>query len=86
MREGFPTFLLAVYAASQMRSQPYHFSISTYDNVLSSHEWEQSIIYLGAIILGLAFGVMLTSVTVPNLVFSGLPKHSPLSTLSISDF
>ena len=47
--------------------------------------WEQGIIYAGAIVLGLAFGIVLTSVAVPVLVFTGLPAHGPMSNLSISD-
>jgi ABC-type antimicrobial peptide transport system permease subunit len=48
--------------------------------------WEQGIIYAGAIWLGLAFGAVLASVTVPVLVFSDLPAHGVMSTLSITDF
>ncbi len=47
--------------------------------------WEQGIVYLSAIVLGLAFGALLTGVAVPALVFTGLPAHGPMSTLSISD-
>jgi ABC-type lipoprotein release transport system permease subunit len=48
--------------------------------------WEQGIVYLGAIILELAFGIVLTLAAVPTLVFTGLPRHGPMSTMSISDF
>lgn len=48
--------------------------------------WEQGIVYLGALILGLAFGAVLASVAVPALVFTDLPAHGPMSTLSINDF
>jgi len=48
--------------------------------------WEQGIIYAGAIVLGLAFGAVLAGVTVPVLVFSDLPAHGIMSTLSITDF
>lgn len=47
--------------------------------------WEQGIVYAGAIVLGLAFGIVLTSVAVPVLVFTGLPEHGPMSNLSIND-
>ncbi|HEX7733817.1 MAG TPA: FtsX-like permease family protein [Ktedonobacteraceae bacterium] len=47
--------------------------------------WEQGIVYAGAIVLGLAFGIVLASVAVPVLVFTGLPEHGPMSSLSISD-
>lgn len=47
--------------------------------------WEQGIVYLGALVLGLAFGMVLTSVAVPVLVFTGLPTHGPMSSLGISD-
>lgn len=48
--------------------------------------WEQGIIYVCALALGLAFGALLTRVAVPVLVFTGLPSHGPMSDLSISDF
>lgn len=47
--------------------------------------WEQSIIYLGALVLGLAFGIVLTRIAVPVLIFTGLPSHGPMSSLSIND-
>ena len=47
--------------------------------------WEQGIVYAGAIVLGLAFGIVLTSVAVPVLVFTGLPSHGPMSNMSIND-
>jgi hypothetical protein len=47
--------------------------------------WEQGIVYLGALVLGLVFGAVLVGVAVPVLVFTGLPVHGPMSTLSISD-
>lgn len=47
--------------------------------------WEQGIVYAGAIALGLAFGAVLASVAVPVLVFTDLPQHGPMSSLSISD-
>lgn len=47
--------------------------------------WEQGTVYAGAIVLGLAFGIVLTRVAVPVLVFTGLPEHGPMSNLSISD-
>jgi ABC-type antimicrobial peptide transport system permease subunit len=47
--------------------------------------WEQGIVYAGAILLGLAFGIVLIKVAVPVLVFTGLPRNGPMSTLSISD-
>ena len=47
--------------------------------------WEQGIVYAGAIVLGLAFGIVLTRVAVPVLVFTGLPEHGPMSSLSIND-
>lgn len=48
--------------------------------------WEQGIVYLGAIALGLSFGAVLASVAVPVLVFTGLPAHGPMSLLSTDDF
>ncbi len=48
--------------------------------------WEQGMVYLGAIVLGLAFGLFLPQVLVPILVFTGLPQHGPLSLLGPSDF
>lgn len=47
--------------------------------------WEQGIIYLGAILLGIAFGAVLATVAVPVLVFTNLPEHGPMSSLSIND-
>jgi hypothetical protein len=47
--------------------------------------WEQGIVYLGAILLGLAFGAVLARVAVPVLIFTGQPEHGPMSTLSSSD-
>ncbi len=47
--------------------------------------WEQGTVYIGALVLGLAFGLVLTIVAVPVLVFTGLPTHGPMSNLSISD-
>ena len=47
--------------------------------------WEQGVIYICALALGLAFGALLTGVAVPVLVFTGLPAHGPMSNLSISD-
>jgi ABC-type antimicrobial peptide transport system permease subunit len=47
--------------------------------------WEQGIVYAGAMLLGLAFGIVLTRVAVPVLVFTGLPEHGPMSNLSIND-
>jgi hypothetical protein len=47
--------------------------------------WEQGTVYAGAIVLGLLFGIVLTRVAVPVLVFTGLPEHGPMSSLSISD-
>lgn len=48
--------------------------------------WEQGLIYLGALVLGVAFGAILTSVAVPALVFTNLPAHGPMSLLSSEDF
>jgi ABC-type lipoprotein release transport system permease subunit len=48
--------------------------------------WEQGIVYLGAIVLGLSFGAVLARVAVPVLVFTGLPAHGPMSLLSSDDF
>ncbi|HEY0755769.1 MAG TPA: ABC transporter permease [Ktedonobacteraceae bacterium] len=47
--------------------------------------WEQGIVYIGALALGLVFGAVLTVVAVPVLIFTGLPEHGPMSSLSISD-
>lgn len=47
--------------------------------------WEQGIIYIGAILLGIAFGAVLANIAVPVLVFTGLPEHGPMSNLSIND-
>jgi ABC-type antimicrobial peptide transport system permease subunit len=47
--------------------------------------WEQGIVYVGALLLGLAFGMVLINVAVPVLVFTGLPRTGPMSMLSISD-
>lgn len=47
--------------------------------------WEQGIVYTGALVLGLAFGSVLTSVAVPVLITTGLPAQGPMSNLSISD-
>ena len=47
--------------------------------------WEQGIVYVVAIALGVVFGIVLTSVSVPVLVFTSLPQHGPMSSLSIDD-
>ncbi len=47
--------------------------------------WEQGIVYAGALALGLAFGIVLSSVAVPVLVSTGLPAHGPMSSMSIND-
>lgn len=47
--------------------------------------WEQGIIYLGALALGLGLGALLTRAAVPVLVLTDLPAHGPMSLMSIND-
>lgn len=58
---------------------------------LTSHQvagillWEQGFISTAALLLGVAFGILLTKVAGPVLIFTGQPEHGPLSNLSIPD-
>jgi ABC-type lipoprotein release transport system permease subunit len=48
--------------------------------------WEQALIYLGALLLGVAFGILLSITTIPTLVFTGLPKQGPMSEINVNAF
>ena len=48
--------------------------------------WEQALVYLGALCLGVAFGILLSITTIPTLVFTGLPEHGPMSEISVDAF
>jgi ABC-type antimicrobial peptide transport system permease subunit len=92
---GFVAFLLAfigdlVSSWLSVRSRRSSFVVlralgATSRQIAGVLLWEQGIVYAGAIVLGLAFGAVLSSVAVPVLVFTGLPEHGPMSNLSIDD-
>lgn len=54
--------------------------------VVSIFLWEQSIVYLVALLLSLGLGGILTWLVTPQLVFTGLPPHGTLSEMSAAQF
>jgi ABC-type lipoprotein release transport system permease subunit len=48
--------------------------------------WEQVIVYVGALALGLLLGAFLAVTLIPNLIFSSAPSIGLLSTLSTTEF
>ena len=54
--------------------------------VASVLTWEQGIIYITALVLGVLFGTLLSFITIPALVFSSVPTNGPTSGTNNGEF
>ncbi len=54
--------------------------------VASVLTWEQGIIYITALVLGILFGTLLSFITIPALVFSSVPTNGPTSGTNNGEF
>lgn len=54
--------------------------------VIGMLSWEQGVMYVTALLLGVATGSILVLTIVPSLLFTGIPVHGALSQLSDTEF
>jgi hypothetical protein len=59
---------------------------STPGQVVTVLTWEQGVIYLTALLLGVAFGALLSATLIPTLLLNNSPASGPLSSLNVSEF